>query len=43
MLLRMQKKELSPATARATADIAALLHRLSDYYFKERDGLLDFD
>lgn len=43
MLLRMQKKALTPATERAAADIAALLHRLSDYCFKERDGQLDFD
>lgn len=43
MLLRLQKKEVSPDTLRATADISMLLGQLSDYYMADRAGELKLD
>ena len=43
MLLRLQQKEVSPDTLRATADITALLGQLSDYWKADRAGELKFD
>ena len=38
MLLRMQKKEISPETATAIDNIAKFIGMLSDYYQKEKAG-----
>lgn len=42
MLLRLQKKKVSPETERAVSDVTTLLGLLSDYYFKDRAQPLDF-
>lgn len=43
VLLRLQKKEISPATERAVKDVSALLGQLSDYYFKDKNEPIDFE
>ncbi len=43
MMLRMQKKEVSPDTAQAAKDVSALLGQLSDYYFKDKETPIEFD
>ena len=42
MMLRLQKKEISEATAKAAADVSVMLGQLSDYYFKDKDTPLEF-
>lgn len=41
MLLRMQKKEISPETANAITHIAHFIGMLSDYYKKDKEGDLE--
>lgn len=41
MMLRLQKKEISPDTLRATQDITALIGQLSDYWKADKAGKLD--
>ena len=43
LLLRLQKKEVSPATAKAMESISGFISLLASYYNKERNGELDFD
>jgi len=40
-LLRLQKREVSENTAKATKDISALLGQLSDYWKADREGKLE--
>ncbi|MBO7568844.1 MAG: DUF4924 family protein [Bacteroidaceae bacterium] len=42
MLLRAQKKEVSPETATAIDNIAKFIALLSDYYQKDKAGEVDF-
>ncbi len=42
MLLRLQKKEVSPDTAHAISEISTLLGMLSDYYEKDKTEGLEF-
>lgn len=42
MLLRLQKKTITPETEKAVKDISTLLGQLSDYYFKDKKEPLDF-
>ena len=42
MLLRMQKKPVSPETATAIGNIAQLIALLSDYYKKDKAGEVEF-
>jgi len=43
LLLRLQKKEISPATAKAMESIAGFISLLANYYEKDRRGELDWD
>ena len=43
LLLRLQKKEISPATAKAMESIAGFISLLASYYEKDREGELDWD
>lgn len=43
MMLRLQKKEVTPETEKAVKDVSALLGQLSDYYFKDKEKPLEFD
>lgn len=43
MMLRLQKKSISPETEKAVKDVSALLGQLSDYYFKDKKEPIDFD
>lgn len=43
MMLRLQKREVSPATEKAVKEISTLLGQLSDYYFKDQKEPIDFD
>lgn len=42
MLLRMQKKDISPETATAISNIAKFIAMLSDYYKKDKAGEVEF-
>ena len=42
MLLRLQKREVSPETQQAAADISTLLGQLSDYWLKDKEEPIDF-
>lgn len=42
MLLKLQKKEISPETNHAVQEISTFIGMLSDYYVKNRDEGLDF-
>lgn len=42
MLLRLQKKEITPETGHAMNEITTFVGMLSDYYVKDRDEGLDF-
>jgi len=42
MMLRMQKKEISPETEHAIKEISTFIGMLSDYYLKNETGGLDF-
>lgn len=43
MMLRLQKKEVSPATQNAVNEITTFLGMLSDYYIKDKTEGIDFD
>lgn len=43
MMLRLQKKEISPDTQHAIKEITTFIGMLSDYYKKEREEGLQFD
>lgn len=43
MMLRLQKKTISPETEHAVTEITTLVGMLNDYYFKEKNGELKFD
>ena len=43
MMLRLQKKEISPDTQRAVKEITTLIGMLSDYYKKDREEGLEFE
>ena len=42
MLLKMQGRKVSTDTAKAVETVSAFLGSLSDYYKKEKEGLLEF-
>ena len=42
MMLRLQKKEISPDTMHAVKEITTLVGMLNDYYFKEKKEGLEF-
>lgn len=42
LMLRLQKKEITPETEKALKDISAFLGQLSDYYFKDKEEPLEF-
>lgn len=42
MMLKMQKKEVTPETEHAVKEISTFIGMLSDYYIKDRDEGLDF-
>ncbi len=42
LMLRLQKREVSPETLKAVADISSMLGQLSDYYFKDKQEPLEF-
>ena len=42
MLLRLQKKPVTPETEAAVKDISTLLGQLSDYYFKDREDPIEW-
>ena len=43
MMLRLQKKPISPETAHAVQEITTFIGMLSDYYIKDRTEGLEFD
>ncbi|MDY5490943.1 MAG: DUF4924 family protein [Prevotella sp.] len=43
MMLRLQKKPISPETAHAMKEITTFIGMLSDYYIKDRTEGLEFD
>lgn len=43
MMLRLQKKPISPETANAVREITTFIGMLSDYYIKDRTEGLEFD
>ena len=43
MMLRLQKKEITPETANAIKEITTLVGLLSDYYIKDRTEGLKFE
>lgn len=43
MMLRLQKKNISPETAHAVKEITTFIGMLSDYYIKDRTEGLEFD
>ena len=43
MMLRLQKKEITPDTQRAVKEITTLVGMLSDYYKKDREEGLEFE
>ena len=43
MMLRLQKKPISPETAHAVKEITTYIGMLSDYYIKDRTEGLEFD
>lgn len=43
MVLRLQKKPISPETAHAVKEITTFIGMLSDYYIKDRTEGLEFD
>jgi hypothetical protein len=43
MMLRLQKKEISPNTAHAVKEITTLVGMLNDYYLKDREEGLKFE
>lgn len=43
MMLRLQKKDISPDTAHAVKEISTLVGMLSDYYKKDKEEPLEFE
>lgn len=43
LLLRLQRKEVSPETERAAKDITTLLGQLSDYYLRDKECPLELE
>jgi hypothetical protein len=43
MMLRLQKKEITPNTLHAVKEISTFIGMLSDYYKKDREEGLKFD
>lgn len=43
MMLRLQKKEISPDTTHAIQEITTFIGMLSDYYLKDKNEGLEFD
>ena len=43
MMLRLQKKKISPDTEHAIKEITTFIGMLSDYYIKEKKELLEFE
>lgn len=43
MMLRLQKKEVSPDTLHAIKEITTFIGMLNDYYFKDKAGELKFE
>ena len=43
MMLRLQKKEVSPDTQHAIKEITTFIGMLNDYYFKDKAGELKFE
>jgi len=43
MMLRLQKKEITPNTEHAVKEISTFIGMLNDYYLKERNGELELD
>lgn len=43
MMLRLQKKEISPDTEHALKEVSTLIGMLSDYYKKDKEEPLEFD
>jgi hypothetical protein len=41
MMLRLQKKEITPETQHAIKEITTFIGMLSDYFQKDKDGELD--
>ncbi len=41
MMLRLQKKEVSPDTEHAVKEITTFIGMLNDYYFKDKEGELE--
>ena len=42
MMLRLQKKEITPETERALKEVTTFIGMLSDYYIKDKTEGLDF-
>ena len=43
MMLRLQNKQISPATAHAVKEITTLVGMLNDYYLKDKETPLEFE
>ena len=43
MMLRLQKKEISPDTTHAIKEITTFIGMLSDYYLKDKNEGLEFE
>lgn len=43
MLLRLQKRNVSPATEKAVKDVSSLLGQLSDYFFQDKREPIEFE
>ena len=43
MLLRLQKKPITPETEHAVKEITTFIGMLSDYYAQDKEGKLKFD
>jgi hypothetical protein len=42
MMLRLQKKEITPNTAHAVKEVSTFIGMLSDYYKKDKEEPLEF-
>lgn len=43
MMLRLQKKDISPQTLNAVKEISTFIGMLNDYYIKDREEPLEFE
>ena len=43
MMLRLQKKEITPNTQHAIQEISTLIGMLNDYYLKDKEEPLQFE